>query len=105
MSYAEASCLPVAGLTAYHCLFGFERTLAPGQVLLVQGTGGVSMAALQLALSVGARAVVLSSSDAKLSQCVEMGVKKEECINYRRTPQWHARVRELVPRGVDHTVE
>ena len=104
MSYAEASCLPVAGLTAYHCLFGFERTLQPGQTLLVEGTGGVSMAALQLALSVGARPIVLSSSDDKLRKCVELGVAAGDCINYRSTPEWHTRVRELEPRGVDHTV-
>lgn len=67
MDYREAASLPVAGLTAFHCLFGHEgKTLQPGQAVLIEGTGGVSIAALQLALSAGARPIVISSSDEKL---------------------------------------
>ncbi|SPO38719.1 related to alcohol dehydrogenase [Pseudozyma flocculosa] len=106
MSYEEASTLPVAALTAYHCLFGFASTLQPGQAILVEGTGGVSLAALQLALAAGARPIVISSSDDKLQRCKQMGVAQSDLINYRTNPMWHDEVRRLTQgKGVDHTIE
>ncbi|KAL1665099.1 chaperonin 10-like protein [Schizophyllum commune] len=106
MSLAEASTLPVAALTSYHCLFGFERTVQPGQAVLIEGTGGCAIAALQLALFAGARPIVISSSDDKLARVQQLGVPAEDCINYKANPDWEKRVLELTDgRGVDHTVE
>ncbi|KAL1734800.1 chaperonin 10-like protein [Schizophyllum commune] len=106
MSFAQASTLPVAALTSYHCLFGFERTVQPGQAVLIEGTGGCAIAALQLALFAGARPIVISSSDDKLARVQQLGVPAEDCINYKATPDWEKRVLELTDgRGVDHTVE
>ncbi|SPO21818.1 related to alcohol dehydrogenase [Ustilago trichophora] len=108
MNYREAASLPVAGLTAFHCLFGHEgKTLQPGQTVLIEGTGGVSIAALQLALSAGARPIVISSSDEKLQLVQKLGVPSRDCVNYRNDPQWFQTVRSLTPRseGVSHTIE
>ncbi|KAL1753434.1 chaperonin 10-like protein [Schizophyllum commune] len=106
MSFAGASTLPVAALTSYHCLFGFERTVQPGQAVLIEGTGGCAIAALQLALFAGARPIVISSSDDKLARVQQLGVPAEDCINYKANPDWEKRVLELTDgRGVDHTVE
>ena len=106
MSFEQASTLPIAALTAYHCLFGFQQTLQPGQTVLIEGTGGVSLAALQLALVTGARPIVISSSDAKLKRCQELGVAQGDCINYRTIPDWTSAVRDLTNgQGVDHTIE
>ncbi|KAL1710382.1 hypothetical protein EV121DRAFT_275596 [Schizophyllum commune] len=112
MSFAEASTLPIAALTSYHCLFGFERTVQPGQAVLIEGTGGCAIAALQLALFAGARPIVISSSDDKLARVQQLGVPAEDCINYKASPSsltvpdWEKRVLELTDgRGVDHTVE
>ncbi|KAN0061495.1 hypothetical protein ACQY0O_006342 [Thecaphora frezii] len=105
LSYDQASTLPIAALTAYHCLFGFTSTLQPGQSVLIEGTGGVSIAALQLALSAGARPIVISSSDEKLRRCAQLGVAEGDLINYRTVPDWHKRIPELSGGGVHHTIE
>ncbi|KAL1746540.1 chaperonin 10-like protein [Schizophyllum fasciatum] len=107
MSFVEASTLPVAALTSYHCLFGLDKTVQPGQVVLVEGTGGCAIAALQLALFAGARPIVISSSDEKLLRVQKhFGVPAEDCINYKINKDWEKRVLELTAgRGVDHTVE
>ena len=108
MDYRQAASLPVAGLTAFHCLFGFAgKTLQPGQTVLIEGTGGVSIAALQLALSAGARPIVISSSDDKLKLVQSLGVAPGDCINYRKDQNWSQSVKNLTPRseGVDHTIE
>lgn len=100
---AEAATLPCAGLTAYNALFGTGR-LQSGETVLVQGTGGVSMFALQFAKMVGARAIVTSSSDAKLERAKALGAW--QTINYKTTPDWEKRVIELTDKiGVDHVVE
>lgn len=107
MSYREAASLPVAGLTAFHCLFGMGKTVQPGQTVLIEGTGGVSIAALQLTLSAGARPIVISSSDEKLKLCQKLGAAPSDCINYSKDKNWYQTVQSLTPRseGVDHTIE
>jgi NADPH:quinone reductase-like Zn-dependent oxidoreductase len=99
----EASTLPCAALTAWHGLIVAGR-LRPGETVLVQGTGGVSLFALQFARFTGARVIATSSSDQKLERVRQLGAS--EGINYRTTPDWEERVRELTGGvGVDHVVE
>lgn len=103
LSFAEAACLPCAALTAWHALF--ERgALASGESVLVLGTGGVSVFALQMASAAGARVIVTSSSDAKLARAKDLGAWAG--INYQTMPEWEKSVWELTGRrGVDHIVE
>jgi NADPH:quinone reductase-like Zn-dependent oxidoreductase len=100
----EAACLPCAGVTAWHALFRAGRPLTAGQTVLVLGTGGVSIFALQLARAAGARVIATSSSDAKLDRVTMMGAS--DAINYQRTPDWDTEVmRATGGRGVDCVVE
>ena len=100
---AAAATLPIAALTAWSCLVTVGQ-LQPGQTVLTLGTGGVSIFALQFAAMHGARAIVTSSSDDKLARASAMGAW--QTINYRETPEWDARVRDLTDgKGVDHVVE
>ncbi len=85
LSFEEAATLPCAGVTAYHALFEKTR-LGPGDTLLVQGTGGVSIFALQLARAVGARVVVTSRSEAKRARALALGA--DHAIDYVATPAW-----------------
>lgn len=102
-SHAEAATLTTAGLTAWRALFE-HGALQPGQDVLVQGTGGVSIFALQFAKLAGARVIATSSSDAKLERLRELGA--DEVINYRKDPEWGMTVRGLTGgRGVDHVIE
>jgi len=90
-------------VTAWTALFGGAR-LRAGDTVLIQGTGGVSIFALQLARLAGARAIVTSSSDDKLERARGLGAW--ETINYRTTPEWGRRALELSGgRGVDLVVE
>jgi NADPH:quinone reductase-like Zn-dependent oxidoreductase len=99
----EASTLPCAAVTAWHGLILAGR-LRAGESVLVQGTGGVSLFALQFARLSGARIIITSSSDQKLERARQLGAS--DGINYRTTPDWEERVRELTGRvGVDHVVE
>jgi NADPH:quinone reductase-like Zn-dependent oxidoreductase len=99
----EAAALPCAGLTAWSALFEEGRVRA-GDTVLVQGTGGVSLFALQLAKMAGARVIVTSSSDEKLELARALGA--DELVNYRQTPDWGRRAVELTGgTGVDHVVE
>lgn len=103
LSFVEAATLPCAAVTAW-CALNKYRRLAAGDVLLVQGTGGVSVFALQFARLAGAAVIITSSSDAKLQRAQELGAAHG--INYRREPDWDRRARELTGRrGVDHIVE
>ena len=103
LSDAEAATLPCAGLTAWHALMT-EGKLTAGDTILVQGTGGVSLFALQFARLVGARVIATSSSDAKLAKAAGLGAS--DGINYKTTPEWGDKARELSGRGgVDHVVE
>jgi NADPH:quinone reductase-like Zn-dependent oxidoreductase len=99
----EAATLPCAGLTAWTAVFG-PRPLQPGEWVLVQGTGGVSLAALQWAKGAGANVVVTSSSDAKLNRARAMGA--DVTVNYRTTPNWAEAARaKLGGEGVDIVVD
>jgi len=102
-SHAEAATLTTAGLTAWRALV-VEGGIKAGDSVLVLGTGGVSIFALQLAKAMGATVIATSSSDAKLARCRELGA--DAVINYRDEPEWGKRVVELTNgRGVDHVVE
>jgi NADPH:quinone reductase-like Zn-dependent oxidoreductase len=103
LSYEEASTLPCAAVTAWHALMT-DGGLMPGGTVLVQGTGGVSLFALQFAHLAGARVIATSSSDAKLERARKMGAS--DGINYKTTPEWDAAARKLTDGiGVDHIVE
>jgi len=102
-SAAEAATLTCAGLTAWRALF-VDGTTQPGSTVLIQGSGGVSVFALQFAKAAGARVIATSSSDAKLDRLKALGA--DELINYKDTPEWGARALELTGgRGVDTVVE
>lgn len=101
LSDAEAATLVCAGHTAWYALME-ECRLRAGQTVLVQGTGGVSLFALQLAKAAGASVVATSSSDAKLERLRALGA--DHTINYREHPDWHERVRALTG-GVDAVID
>ena len=99
----QAATLPCAGVTAWCALMELGRT-GPGDTVLLQGTGGVSIFGLQFAKLAGARVIITSSSDKKLERCKQLGA--DDVINYKSTPDWENRVRELTGgRGADHIVE
>jgi NADPH:quinone reductase-like Zn-dependent oxidoreductase len=103
LSDVEGSTLPCAALTAWSALVAFGNVTA-GSTILVQGTGGVSIFALQFANMLGARAIVTSSSNEKLEKVRELGSWKE--INYTEDPEWGKTVRKLTGGvGVDNVVE
>ena len=104
MSYEEASTLPCAAVTAYNALLGGSRRLKGGDIVLVQGTGGVSIFGLQLAVASGATVIATSSSDKKLEIAKKLGAK--HLINYKKTPDWEDEVLRITNgRGVDHVIE
>ncbi len=104
MSFEEAACLPCAAVTAWHALFAAGHQILPGQTVLVQGTGGVSIFALQLAKGAGADVIVTSSSDAKLKKAKALGA--DDVINYKTTPAWDEAALALTGgRGVDMVIE
>jgi NADPH:quinone reductase-like Zn-dependent oxidoreductase len=103
LDFVQAASLPCAAVTAWNGLF-VSGNLQPGQTLLLQGTGGVSLFGLQLARTMGARIILISSSDAKLERAREMGV--HQTINYKTEPEWEKRVLEMTDgEGVDLTLE
>jgi NADPH:quinone reductase-like Zn-dependent oxidoreductase len=103
LSFEEGATLPCAALTAWNALYE-GRPLKPGETVLVLGTGGVSVFALQFAAAAGARVIATSSSDDKLARARELGAA--ETVNYRQHPDWHHEVLRLTAgRGVDHVVE
>ncbi|MBC7520868.1 MAG: NAD(P)-dependent alcohol dehydrogenase [Sandarakinorhabdus sp.] len=102
-SHAEAATLTCAALTAWRALF-VEARLQPGETVLVQGTGGVSIFALQFAKAAGATVIATSSSTAKLDRLAAMGA--DHLINYREDEHWGSTARGLTGgRGVDQVVE
>jgi NADPH:quinone reductase-like Zn-dependent oxidoreductase len=102
MNALQAATLPIAALTAWQVLE--QARLTTGQTVLVLGTGGVSIFALQLAKLRGAKVILLSSSDEKLARGKALGA--DVGINYRTTPQWASAVREATHgAGVDVVVE
>lgn len=99
----EAASLPTAAVTAWRTLVT-EGRMKPGDRVLILGTGGVSLFALQFAKVLGARVTITSSSDEKLAKARAMGA--DELINYRDIPEWGKYAREIANgEGVDHVVE
>ncbi|SFN41868.1 NADPH:quinone reductase [Nitrosospira briensis] len=102
-SHAEAATLTCAGVTAWRALM-VDGALKPGETVLVQGTGGVSVFALQFAKIAGATVIATSSSDEKLARLETLGA--DHLINYRKHDNWGDLVRGLTAgRGVDHVIE
>lgn len=103
LDFVEASTLPCTGVTAWNTLFE-EGRLQPGSTVLLLGTGGVSIWALQLAKAAGLRVIITSSSEAKLQRARTLGA--DAAINYGQIPDWHVEVGRLTEgRGVDLVAE
>lgn len=103
LSFEEAATLPCAGVTAYRALF-VEGGLARGDFVLLEGTGGVSTFGLQFAAAAGARPIITSSSDDKLTRARQLGAVGT--VNYRTNADWQREVRRLTGNaGVDHVLE
>ena len=103
LSDEEAATLPCAAVTAWNALIT-GGGLKAGDTVLIQGTGGVSLFALQFAKIAGARVIVISSSDEKLEKARELGATDR--INYKTTPNWDEQVYQLTDgEGVDYVVE
>jgi NADPH:quinone reductase-like Zn-dependent oxidoreductase len=101
-SYEQAATLPCASVTAWQSLTCAQTK--PGQTVLLLGTGGVSIFALQLAKSFGAKVIITSSSDEKLERAKSIGA--DETINYKAHPDWDQEVLRLTDgEGVDHVLE
>lgn len=102
-SMEESATLPCAALTAWRALFT-EAQVKPGNWVLTQGTGGVSIFALQFAKAAGCRVIATSSSEEKLAKLKALGA--DHLINYKETPDWGVKARELTGGvGVDEVVE
>jgi NADPH:quinone reductase-like Zn-dependent oxidoreductase len=103
LTFEQAATLPCAAVTAWNALVEKGR-LHAGQTVLLLGTGGVSLFALQIAKAHGATVILTSSSDEKLQRGKQLGA--DLTINYKSTPQWDEEVFRLTgKRGVDHVVE
>ena len=103
LSYAEGATLPCAAVTAWNALFNVAKT-QPGDTVLIQGTGSVSIFALQFAKMAGARVIGISSSNEKLERARTLGL--DAGLNYRDNPEWEKWVLEQTGgEGVDVTVE
>ncbi|VWD43135.1 MULTISPECIES: NAD(P)-dependent alcohol dehydrogenase [Burkholderia] len=103
LNYDEAATLSCAGITAWNALFA-DGGAGPGATVVLLGTGGVSIVALQLAHAAGLRTIVTSSSDAKLERARALGA--DATINYRTTPEWQHEVLRLTGgAGADLVVE
>lgn len=102
-THVEAATLPCAGVTAWRGLVGCGQ-VKPGDTVLILGTGGVSLFALQFARAAGARVIATSSSDEKLEKLKSLGV--DAVINYKTVPDWGQMAKDLTDgRGVDHVIE
>jgi NADPH:quinone reductase-like Zn-dependent oxidoreductase len=103
LSYQEGATLPCAAVTAWQALVDRGR-LTAGETVLLLGTGGVSIFALQFAKILGAKVIITSSSDEKLAQAKQLGA--DETINYKTFPNWDDQVYELTQQqGVDQVIE
>lgn len=103
LSFAQAATLPCAAVTAWNSLMS-SRPLQPGETVLVQGTGGVALFAVQLAKLMGVRVIALTSSEEKQRLLYSLGA--DHVIDYRQHPAWHQQVRELTGgEGVQRVVE
>ncbi|HEX4156314.1 MAG TPA: NAD(P)-dependent alcohol dehydrogenase [Acidobacteriaceae bacterium] len=103
LTFEEAATLPCAALTAWNALVE-QGHLRAGQTVLIQGTGGVSLFALQIAKMHGATVLLTSSSDEKLERARRLGA--DHIINYKSTPDWDKAAKDLTSNlGVDHVIE
>jgi NADPH:quinone reductase-like Zn-dependent oxidoreductase len=103
LSFEEAATLPCAGVTAYRALF-VDGRLKKGELVLLEGTGGVSTFGLQFAAAAGARPIITSSSDEKLQRARSLGAVAT--VNYRTNPEWQKEVRTATQgAGVSHVLE
>ena len=96
-----AACLPCAGLTAWRALF-VEAELQPGQTVLVQGTGGVALFALQFARAAGAQVIATTGTPAKAKRLLALGA---HAVVDRLDPEWGQKVHKTAGGGVDHLIE
>ena len=105
LSLLEAAALPCAAVTAWNALYGLsDRAVQRGDVVLTQGTGGVSLFAAQIAISAGATVIATTSSDRKAEQLEKLGV--HHIINYKTNPNWGETAKQLAAgEGVDHIIE
>ena len=106
LSPAEAGTLTCAPLTAWNSLYGLEsKALKPGDTVLTQGSGGVSLFAIQLAKAAGATVIATTSSDDKQKKLEELGA--DIVINYKKDPNWGETAKRLSPNkaGIDHILE
>ncbi|WP_433256734.1 zinc-dependent alcohol dehydrogenase family protein [Streptosporangium sp. CA-135522] len=104
LSYQEAATLPCVAVTAWNALTGDGAGLGPGQTLVTQGSGGVSLFALQFAKMLGARVIATTSGPDKAARLIELGA--DEVIDYRAAPDWPAKVRELTGgQGADRVID
>lgn len=102
-THVEAATLTCAGVTAWRALVTCGH-VKPGDTVLIQGTGGVSLFALQFAKAAGARVIATSSSEQKLEKLGRLGA--DAVINYKAVPNWGEQARRLTDgRGVDHVIE
>lgn len=101
----EAATLPCAGVTAWNALYGVsDNQVAPGQWVLTQGTGGVSIFALQFAKAAGARVIATTGSNKKAEVLKKLGA--DHVINYKENPEWGNEAKKLTGGiGVDHVIE
>lgn len=102
LTYAEAATLPCAGLTAWQALM-VRGQMQAGDSLLVQGTGGVSIFALQIAKAAGVSVVATTSSNAKGERLRAIGA--DHIINYSEDENWGDTVRKVSGGGVDHVID
>jgi len=102
LSDAEAATLPCAGLTAWSALMAAPQ-VRPGDTVLILGTGGVALMAVQLARAAGARVIVTTSSPARAARVTAIGA--DHVIDRSATPDWAAEVQALEPGGVDRVLE
>jgi NADPH:quinone reductase-like Zn-dependent oxidoreductase len=103
LSFEEASTLPCAALVAWNALFE-HGDVKPGQTVLLLGSGGVSVFALQFAVAAGARVLVTTGDEAKAERLRELGAA--HVIDYRGCPEWSRSVLELTGgAGADHIIE
>ncbi len=102
LSDVEAATLPCAALTAWSALVNYGH-LRAGDTVVVQGTGGVAIFALQIAKIMGARVIATSSSDAKLERAKALGA--DAVVNYQSTPEWSKEVKKLTDGGADHVID
>jgi len=103
LSAEEAATLPCAAITAWNAL-AEQGDVKPGDKILLQGTGGVSLFSLLFAKAMGAEVYLISSSDEKLERAKAMGA--DHLLNYRDVPDWHKSILKMTDgKGVDHVIE